>query len=194
MKTQYAIVIGAILIGSIATVNWALVSDNGTTANTLKSSAGMMGHVTLTALNEDGQVIAYRQLDNVVINNADNCILNDVFNTSVGSCNSLTNPYTYVHIGTNNAAFSETSTDIVTYRAQTAGSTGSSTAASSNGGASTTITAAFLDVSASIAEAALKNDSLSASADVLALQNFTPISLGPTDDLTIQWTVTIDGN
>jgi len=195
MKIQYAIVIGAILVGSLATVNWAFVSETDASANTLKSSAGILGHVTLTAMNEDGNVISYRQTDNVVINAGDNCILDDVFGTNVGGCDSLTNPYVTVHIGTDSVqAFGETATDLVTYHAQTTGVTGSSTAASVTGGAGTTVTAAFFDVNANIAEAALKNSSVSASADVLALQKFTPISLGTTDDLTIEWTVTIDGN
>jgi len=193
MKLQFAIVIGAILIGSLATVNMAFVSDD-TSANTLKSSAGMLGHITLTAMDEDGNVIAYRQTDNVVINSGDDCLLENAFGATT-NCNLPTTAFDFVHIGTDSTgSFSETSTDIGTYARQTAGTLLSQTTASAGSGASATIQAAFFDVNANIAEAGLRNAALSASGDTLALQKFTPISLGATDDLTIEWTVTIDGS
>jgi len=193
MKIQFAIVIGAILIGSIATVNFAFVSDNDASANVLKSSAGMLGHVTLTATNEDGNVISYRQTDNVVINGGDDCLLEDTFGAAT-ACTDTSSPFDDVHIGTTQTAFTESSTALATWNSATAGSVGTPTTASGTQGSSVTVTAAFFDVSASIAEAALRNSASSQGTDVLALQSFTPISLGPTDDLTIEWTVTIDGN
>ena len=191
MKLQFAIVIGVILVGSIATVNWAFIPDNEVSANSLKSSAGMLGHITLTAVNEDGNIIAYRQTDNVVINTGDNCIAEDIFGTDFASC-AGTAVFDKVHIGIGTAAFTETSTDIASLNDSVTGVFTTTGAATSTGGASVTLQAAFTDVSAAIAEAALKNGS--AGSDVLALQSFTPISLGPTDDLTIDWTVTVDGN
>jgi len=192
MKLQFAIVIGAILVGSIATVNMAFVSDESFSANTLKSSAGMLGHVTLTATNEDGNIIAYRQTDNVVINQADDCIMDHMFDTSISAC-SETNNYNDVAIGTQSATFTEASTALGTFHAATGGTTSSGTAASGTQGAQVTVTAAFLDVGTNIGEAALQNGPLVGN-DKLALQKFTPISLGANDDLTIEWTVTIDGN
>ena len=62
-----------------------------------------------------------------------------------------------------------------------------------NSATATTINAVFFGVNADIEEAALQNLVLSAS-DVLALQQFNLISLGASDDLTIDWTVTIDGS
>ena len=193
MKLQFAIVIGAILVGSIATVNMAFVSDSDVSANSVKSSAGMVGHLTLTATNEDGEVVAYRQTDNVVINSGDDCIGQDLFGGSWG-CGNTTAVYDDVHIGTASTPFTETSTDLGSFQETTAGTVGTPTTASGTGGASVTVTADFFDVSASIAEAALRNGPSNTSSDVLALQQFSSISLGPTDDLTIEWTVTVDGD
>lgn len=193
MKLQLAIILGVVLVGSIATVNMAFVQNNEVSANSLKSVAGMVGHITLTATDEDGNISAYRQTDNVVINGGDNCLLADTFNVA-NTCGNTALGFDTVHIGSNNAAFSETSTNLVTWEKQTGGSVTSSSTAVDASGASVTVTAAFLDVDRTIAEAALMNTSDSAGGDVLALQNFSPIALGSTDDLTIEWTVTIDGN
>jgi len=195
MKLQYTIVIAAILVGSIATVNMAFTtSDSDFSANSVKSSAGMLGHVTLTATNEDGSIIAYRQTDNVVINAGDNCLLEDTFGVAT-TCFNTTNPYDDIHIGEATAAFGEASTGLGTFHSTTAGTVGTPTLASGSNGASVTVTADFVNVSAAIAEAALRNGPETTTAsDVLALQSFSAINLGPTDDLSIEWTVTIDGN
>ena len=192
MKLQLAIVIGAILIGSLATVNMAFVQNEDISANSLKSTAGMLGHITLTAVDEDGNIVAYRQTDNVVINEGDDCLLEDTFG-AVTACGDGSALFDDIHIGTSSQAFTESSTALGTWQSTTAGTVGTATTASANSGASVTVTAAFFDVNANIAEAALQNGPASAS-DILALQQFTPISLGATDDLTIEWTVTIDGS
>lgn len=192
MKLQLAIVIGVIVIGSLATVNLAFVQNNELSANTLKSTAGVLGHVTLTATDENGSVIAYRQTDNVIINKGDDCLIEDTFGAAT-PCGDVAAVFDDVHIGTTQTSFTEGTTGLTTWSKTTAGTVGVATTASGTTGAQVTVTAGFLDVNASIAEAALYNSNLS-SGDVLALQSFTPIVLGATDDLTIQWTVAIDGN
>jgi len=189
MKIQFAIVMAAIIVGSVATVNMAFLSDSESSANTLKSTAGLVGHITLTATDDEGNVVAYRQTDNVVINAADQCIAADIFGaTAFGGCTDAA--YTQVHIGTAVSSFTEGSADLGTFSKSTGGAISSTVAATALSGASVTIQADFIDVSATITEAALKNSG----GNVLALQNFSGIALGATDDLTIQWTVTIDGN
>lgn len=193
MKLQLAIVIGAILVGSLATVSMVFIQDNSVSTSSFKGAAGMLGHVTLTAVNEEGNVIAYRQTDNVVINGGDNCLIEDAFGADT-TCQNTTNLFNQVHIGSAQTTFAENSgTALGSWVRATGGTAGSTVSASGLSGASTTITAAFLDVSATVAEAALYNGALS-STDVIALNSFTPIVLGATDDLTIAWTITIDGN
>ena len=192
MKLQLAIIIGAILVGSIATVNLAFVQNNELSTNTLKSTAGVLGHITLTAIDENGNIKAYRQSDNVIINKGDDCLIEDTFGATT-ACSDVTAVYDDIHIGTGTASFTEGSTGLTTWRSTTGGTVGTAVAATGTTGASVTVTATFLDVSASIAEAALYNGAAT-STDVLALQQFSAISLGPTDDLTIQWTVSIDGS
>ena len=194
MQLQLAIVIGAIIVGGAITANFAFTTDTSVSANTVKSAAGLVGHLTLTATNEDGEIIAYRQTDNVVVNAGDDCLLDDTFGTSLSSCTSPDTAFTFVHIGTGgDSSVTETDTGLTTFETQTGGTTSNFVAAATDQGASIRVTADFLDVSASIDEAALMNTA-AVTGDVLALQEFAAISLGQNDDLTIEWTVTIDGS
>ena len=194
MKLQFAIVLGVILIGSIATVNMAFVQNNEFSANSIKNTAGMMGHITLTAVNEDGNIIAYRQTDNVIVNSGDDCIAQNLFGTSF-SCNTATAPYTTIVIGNDSVPVHvESDTSVTSYQATTGGTLGQASTAQATSGAFITVTAAFLNVSANIAEAALRNNAESALGDTLALNEFSTIILGTTDSLTIDWTITVDGS
>jgi len=193
MKLQFAIVLGVILVGSIATVNMAFVQNNEFSANSLKTTAGIMGHVTLTATDEDGNIIAYRQTDNTIVNEGQNCIAEALFGVSF-QCFDATSVYKIIHIGTDSTGGkSEALSRLAAYHAVTGGTVGQPTSALANSGAFVTIQAAFFDVNAVIGEAALRNDIDSNVGDTLALQAFADINLGPTDDLTIDWTITVDG-
>ncbi|QDI88862.1 hypothetical protein Nisw_04675 [Candidatus Nitrosopumilus sp. SW] len=193
MKLQLAIVVASVIMGGALTLNYAF-TDSSDSSNVLKSTAGMMGHVTLTATDEDGNVIAYRQLDNTVVNQADVCIMENLTGQSLGGCTSPTAAYSVVQIGTATATFTETSTGLGAFHRQTGGSWGSNISSTTQAGTSATLTANFIDVNAAIGEAALINSATSASADRLALQQFSAISLGANDDLTVQWTITVDGS
>lgn len=194
MQLQLAIVIGTIIIGGAITANFAFTENSLNSENTMKSTAGLLGHLTLTAINEDGEVIAYRQTDNVVINRGDNCLIDDTFETSFSTCTNSELGYTFVHIGEGgDGSVTETDNLLTTFFTQTGGTVGSYVSASGSNGASVTVTADFLNVSRGINEAALANTSTQ-SGDYLALQEFATITLGQNDDLKIEWTVTIDGS
>ena len=159
----------------------------------LKSGALALGHLTLTAYDENGNVIAYQQTDNTVTNKGDDCMAQLIFveTTPSGNCAGEVQ-FSTVHIGTSTAAFAETSNNLGAYHAETNPLTVVITAASDTGGADTLLTANFLNVNANIAEASIQTGSATGS-DALALQSFSAIPLGANDDLTIQWTVTVDG-
>ena len=161
--------------------------------HSLKSQAGLVGHLTLTAYDTDGNVIAYRQTDNVVVNKGDDCISELIFTiTSGASCTGLTT-FDRVHIGTGDSSgASETTTGLVSYNSETGFASAALTQASGSGGAATLITANFFNVGATIQEASIQESSATTSS-ALAIQSFAAIPLGGADDLTIQWTVTIDG-
>ena len=191
MKSQLAVIITAITISSLATFAFTTMGPSGD--NSLKSAAAMLGHITLTAYDENGEIKQYVQTDNVIVNSGDDCIVEAILGAS-GGCANPSNAFTFVHLGTGASTMTEGSTlTEMTWNRQTAGSPNAITAASGASGASSTVSATFQDVSTTITEAALINSSGSAG-DILAIQDFADIALGETDDLTVQWTITVDGS
>lgn len=167
-------------------------------ASTLDSSSFMVGHITLTAHDEYGNIKQYIQTDNVVLNTADNCISEKIFTLTSGTGCTLADNYDFIHIGTGGDAGDEVETAVDplpnTYNDSAQASTIVLTNATSTGGATTVLTATFTDVGATIDEAAIRNALASGAGNPLAYQDFTDIVLGGTDDLTVEWTITIDGN
>jgi len=196
MKRIQLAMFGTIIALSAITVIMATNYSEELGTYSLKSQAGVLGHLTLTAYDDDGNVIAYRQTDNVVVNAGDGCISELIFAvTSGAACTGGATAFDRIYIGTgDSSAASETSTALVTPNAQTGFASAVLTAASSTDvGASTLITANFFNVGATIQEASIQ-ESTTTTSSVLAIQSFSPIPLGTSDDLTIQWTVSIDGS
>ena len=196
-KTIPALLLGAIIATGIGLYGISgFLSDSQSTA--LSSSSFMTGHLTLTAYDENGNIKAYRQTDNIVLNTADNCMSEILFTLSTGNGCTLAANYDFVHIGTgSDAGTSEADVDPlpITFTAVDTGvDSVVLTNASGTGGAATLLTASFIDVNANIDEAALRNSATQGGGNALAYQQFTEIVLGASDDLTVEWTITIDGN
>ena len=189
-----------LLLGAIIAVGFGIygVSEMSDTLYPAPSDSSFLtGHLTLTAYNENGDIIAYRQTDNTVLNIGDNCISETIFTPAAGDkgCDD-TSIFTDILIGTGasgGSAEGDTDPLPVTQADVTITASASLTNASGTGGAVTVLTAAFTDVNADIDEAALRNAGTPTTGAVLAYQEFTLISLGISDDLTVEWTITIDG-
>ena len=195
MKRIQLAMFGTIIALSAITVIMATNYSEELGTYSLKSQAGVLGHLTLTAYDDDGNVIAYRQTDNVVVNDGDGCIAELIFAITSGNACSAATTFDRIYIGTGDSSgATEGSSALVTPSAQTGFASAVLTAASgTDTGASTLITANFFNVGATIEEAAIQESTTTASS-VLAIQSFSPIPLGGSDDLTIQWTVAIDGS
>ena len=185
---------GTIISLSAITVIMATNISEELGTSSLKSQAGIVGHLTLTAYDDDGNVIAYRQTDNTVLDTGDDCISELIFPvTSSLQCVGTTQ-FDRIYIGTGDSSgATEGSTVLVTPNAQTGFASAAMTSAVGGAGAATLITANFFNVGATIQEASIQ-ESTSTASDALAIQSFSPIPLGTIDDLTIQWTVTIDAS
>ena len=94
MKSQLAVIITAVAISSIAT--YAFVGT-ASPDNSLSSAAALLGHITLTAYDENGEIIGYQQTDNVVVNSGDDCIVEDLLGAS-GNCNDVASNFTFLCI------------------------------------------------------------------------------------------------
>lgn len=203
-KLLVAIIATIVAVGALSASITLGFDDNFTvtSVNPLKSTAQVMGHVVLTVHDENGAVTAYRQTDNVITNIGDSCIATVMLSGTGQTCtNSGAGMYDTIAIGTgDSSSATETTTKLATYLSAASGSpTGFVTSVISHGGgntdgASTLITTVFSNVGATITEAAIQAGSATLGLEsVLAIQSFTGLPLGPTDNLTIQWTVVIDG-
>jgi hypothetical protein len=206
MKKLLVAVIGAIIaVGALSTSLIMGYPDNISTmsVNPLQSSARMLGHVTLTAYDENGNIKAYRQTDNVITNQLDDCLQKLAFAGVTGSGCTTTvaqGMFNKMAIGSGSPTTSEAQDSLATYISGPQSSTGFDSAAltqaAGTGGSSLLITSTFRPgASATVTEAAIQNSSVTdGTATEAAFQKFTGISLGSSDTLTIQWTIAIDGS
>jgi len=71
---------------------------------------GMLGHITLTQTDADGNMKSYIQTDNVIVNVGENCVAETLFNVTAGgtdACDGASNPlYGIGKPGINNEGFS----------------------------------------------------------------------------------------
>tara|TARA_Y100000590_G_scaffold122564_1_gene140317 strand:- start:9125 stop:9790 length:666 start_codon:yes stop_codon:yes gene_type:complete len=175
----------------------------------------MMGHLTVEAHNEAGELVAYRQTDNEVVDDGEQCILKMLFATtdgvagrggygdssSPGACTGvLTGAWDVIAIGTDTTAASDTQ---VLLGNETSSSGGleramATTKTWSNGtGADATkiqLSKTFTNNSPNahtIAESGLFNSTTNDANGMLARQQFTGVALSNGDSITITWTFTV---
>ena len=193
--------------------------DNIITASNTANGL-MMGHLTVEAHNEAGELVAYRQTDNEVVDDGEQCILKMLFGTSgsgqagrgeyttTGACTgALTNAWDVIAIGTATTAAADTQVILGNETGSgtnnAAGMPGlergtATTKTWTNGtGATTTkivLSKTFTNDStngATIAESGLFNSTTNNANGMLARQAFTGVALSNGDSITITWTFTV---
>ena len=177
------------------------------------ASAFMSGHLVVEAFDEGGNIIAYRQTDNEVVDDGEQCILKLLFAgaqpvdtgrgsyTGVGACTgALTGAWNNIAIGTGTGAgadtqvalFNETSTSHGLER----GAATTMTWTNGTGAEATKIVLSKTFTSLSptahtIAESGLFNSTVGDASGMLARQAFTGVALSNGDSITITWTFTV---
>jgi hypothetical protein len=177
------------------------------------ASAFMSGHLVVEAFDEGGNIIAYRQTDNEVVDDGEQCILKMLFGstegagtgrggyTSTGACTGdLTGAWTNIAIGTGTTAAADTQVSLVNETSTSHGlERGAATTMTwTNGtGADATkivLSKTFTSLSPSahtIAESGLFNSTVVDASGMLARQAFTGVALSNGDSITITWTFTV---
>ena len=193
-------------------------NGDATTQSSNTASGLMMGHITVEAHDETGDLIAYRQTDNEVVNAGEQCILKMLFKdgTSRGGVGTtactgaLTTGWTVIGIGTNNdsGVYANTATTAqkevnVRLGNETSTTTGlqravSTTQTWTNGTASDTtkivLAKTFTMTSGethNIGESGLFNSTTVAASGLLARQTFSDVALTNGDSITVTWTFTV---
>ena len=221
MNTKSTVII---LVAVMAVLSGALgMSLTGTFSDqkigVTNVATGMMtGHLEIEARNADGEIIAYRQSDNEVVDDGEQCILKMLFATNgsfgrgeytsigAGACTgSLTGAWDVISIGTtatgandvNVKLGNDTSGILANYTDGVEGlERGVATTKTWSNGTGTdktqiVMSKTFTNLSANthtIAESGLFNSTTVAGSGMLAHKAFTGVALATSDSITITWT------
>jgi len=172
---------------------------------------GMMGHITLTATDQDGNILSYIQTDNLIVNVGENCTAESLFNvttTGAEECAGAgihTAPnginqgvadggFTHIAIGEGLTVAAEEDTALALQPEIDRQKDNSPTVVSSLGANPTeavvTVSTVFEATKASsITESGIFDSA--ADGNMFARQIFDPIPLTIGDKLTVEWAITI---
>ena len=209
----------AVLSGAMGMSMTGVFSDQGImTASTGNAATGMLiGHVAIEGRHADGELFAYRQLDNAVVDDGEQCILKMLFSngtsgtgrgatatTGTGACTgALTGAWDVIAIGIcttcqDGETFAPNDLDVILKTEVTAngGQRQIATVKTWTNGTfpqvvmSKTFTAVGGNIGA-VTESGLFNSTTSNANGMLARNTFAPVTINLGDSITITWTFKI---
>ena len=210
-NTITIVVVAAIVAVGAGFLGFSFASNQSIPSQAFLTSAMMNGHIQLVVTDADGTVKAYRQTDNAITTNGENCVAKMLFKgaatTGTGVCTgSLTNPFSYIALGTGTTiAETPTRNDLETENTAVNGlqraqgtvtmvnaTTGQGNAFSA-GSATVTITKAFSPTATvAVTEAGLFNNTQTGGTDgIFARKVFSAVTVNNLDTLTVTWTINI---
>jgi hypothetical protein len=165
------------------------------------------GHIVLVAKDKDGNIKAYRQTDNIVVNNGLNATVNDLFGTStLVTTDGTIGKFNYVGVGTgtNAAAYNNVALQTIQSSKQlgTVTPIGESNSPALGDGMGASIAATWsagklnnnTGSPVSITEAGLfdtqVNSTTGTTSNMYARQQFSAISINSGDSLSVTWKIT----
>jgi len=167
---------------------------------------GMMGHITFTATDQDGNILSYIQTDNIIVNVGENCTAESLFNVTTSNCTGMgthtggngiaDGGFTYIAIGTGGGTAGEGNTTLNTEIDRIKDNSTSVVSSTGTGALSkavVTVSAVFnATVAATVNESGIFDSKFgSANDNMLARQVFGDIPLTANDKLTVEWEITI---
>jgi hypothetical protein len=221
MKRQTTLAIFGILfaagmaLGTISVSGFSQPLFVASTDTKAVNHMDMMGHITITATDQDGTILSYIQTDNVIVNVGENCVAESMFNVTT---NSATQPcdgtgthtggdsngvadggFTYIAIGTGSIGIGsegQTNSTLNTELDRIKDNSTSVNPAEGTGvdsAAVVTISEVFNATGISTVNESGLFDSqlLVGNNNMLARQVFTGIDLTAGDKLTVEWEIKI---
>ncbi|AFS81814.1 hypothetical protein NKOR_09845 [Candidatus Nitrosopumilus koreensis AR1] len=192
MKTQQAAMFAVV---AVAAAVGGIFSAYPTTENSemYSESSNIMGHITLTVADVDGNIVDYVQTDNLVVDVGIDTMGDLIFPNINLNGNATDSQFSWIGIGTNNTAANASDVGIGTAisgcaRVQDGTVTGDS---SVSGEITVTVDASFsgANCAGAVVEAVLMNDG--SSGELLARQVFSAVNVGASDTLTVSWDITL---
>ena len=172
--------------------------------STTMESGYMLGHITLTVADANGNTKSYIQTDNLVLDQGEACAVKRVFSTTATSTDcggTQTNAFDVIALGTSSAA--ETANDIALGAETVVSGLGRATATGfvvtddpdGTTGAKIALSKAFTNAGSSttITESGIFNSTAFNDDGIFARKVFTGIPVATSDSLTVTWTITFDG-
>ncbi len=198
-----------VVAGLFSSTIFGLVGTK-TNANTNADAAAMFtGHVETVVRDVDGNIKEYRQSDNLVVHNGENCASKLLFGAAGGDTQNTASPgqscvgehnagFQFIGIGTSTAAPADNNAALGAESgaqlARSQATTVTFTNATGTAGAQVVLTRTFDNsggTTTTITESGLFNQT--ADGGMFARQTFTGISLNDGDQLTVTWTINIGG-
>ena len=167
-------------------------------ANKFSESPFLLGHLELVAKDKDGNIKAYRQTDNIVVNKGKNCAAVHIFGVPANSTGSAcggqsTAAFNYIGIGTNGAAETATDNALGTPLGSRTNNGTFTLVNATNGGSDSSpyyiLQSQFHPGVQTITESGIFD--ASSNGHMFAHKTFTGIGMGATDTLTLTWRVTL---
>ena len=212
-QTTFIALVAALAVtsGGLGLSLTGVFEQNDITVSSNTANGLMMGHLTIEAHDESGELIAYRQSDNEVVDDGEQCILRLLFQdngaagqglgTGTSSCaGQLNGAWDTIAIGTGTTSAADTQVLLVneTSTSNELQRADATTKTWTNGtGATTTkivMSKTFTNDSPrahTIAESGLFNSTTNDANGMLARQTFTGVALSNGDSITITWTFTV---
>jgi len=169
----------------------------------------MMGHITFTATDQDGNILSYIQTDNIIVNVGENCVAESIFNVTTNGAQECAGTglhntgngvsdegFTYIAIGTGGGSEGQTNSTLNTELDRIKdNSTSVNSAVGTGGDSAAVVTVSEVFTAAGIStvdESGIFDSKLtSGNNNMLARQTFTGIDLTAGDRLTVEWEITI---
>lgn len=184
-------------------------------AQTSTTATGLItGHVVTTLTDSDGNIKAYRQSDNLIVNNGENCVSKMLFGASGGGSTgsnvctgAITEGFRYIAIGNSSTAANSADTGLGAEYSAGSGvpslaakfstitwtnSTGSGTGTTAQAVMAATFTNGNTNPQV-VRESGLFNGTNAATNGMFARQTFSDITMNNGDSLTVQWTINVGG-
>lgn len=203
----------AVVAGLFGTTIFGVGLQN--TALTSTSATGVItGHVTTTLTDSAGNIKEYRQSDNLIVNQGENCVTKMLFGASGGSTTGTgvctgqnTDGFRYIQIGNSSQTVQSSDYKLGGPYNATSGvpslvpkvatvtltnSTGSGAGTTAIAVLATTFTSTQ-SAAQTVSESALFNSTTDTSNAMFARQTFTGITMNNGDSLTVQWTINVGG-
>ena len=204
----------AIALGMVSISGFSQPLFVASTDTKVVNHMNMMGHITFTATDQDGNILSYIQTDNIIVNVGENCVAESMFNVTTSGTDlcagigTQTVPtaanngvadggFTFIAIGTNNTAAAETDHTLGNSTSEVSRIKANSTSVDSSPGtagskAVVTITGIFVATGTpTIVESGIFDSLDGGNNNMLARQVFTGIPLTAGDKLTVEWQIEI---